>query len=215
MSNKEKENMYKDLNIEDFHCRECFLGEMIELSERLEEGENIDIIANSSLIEYLFVELVKEGFKIGMVDFDGLELDYYGEYLLTIDYDNTVWIEPALRDGEPYNYCAKYVYFYEEDVSQLIIDHTLKNKNSKFPTLFGFEDEYAEEDLEDDSTEIESLTNSETVNILKSKDNKTIEGFHKSWSTNDDIITTYSSYSYYSNDEDNVKSKMKDFGIKY
>lgn len=159
MSNKEKNNIYEDLEIKDFADEDDLLDKIVEISDNLEDGQSIAVIAKSDLIEYLLVELVKEDFGVGIIDFNSFGDDYYNEYILQMYEDKKVSIFPLryICDDEDrfYDISDTYVFLYEKDIKQDLVNNALNNSDS--PTLFGFIDEY-EEDEECDKCEI-------TVNI--------------------------------------------------
>lgn len=145
MINKEKFNIYEDLNIKDFEDEDELLDEIIEKANSLRQGQTVDLVAKSHLTEFLLVELVKNDFNIGLINFDAMEYDYYGEYLLTVDSDKNIWICEAYVGDRPLDISSTYLYFYQEDISnQKIIDNNIGDCYS--PTLFGFGED---ENLED------------------------------------------------------------------
>lgn len=136
------------LQITDFCCEDCLTEDIVEAIFHLRKYESIDVYAKAPLIGELVSRLhgsCVDGNEItlGLINFDGSECDYVGEYVMSISDGYELWIEPAyrLKDGEwkLYDSEAILAYVYEEDCKQDLID---KLEKCDVPTLlFGFEKE--------------------------------------------------------------------------
>ena len=81
-------------------CIDCFMEEVFNIYGYIGEYEAISIYANADVISEIFRELAytyyeDEPFELGIIDFDGGQYDYVREYLLTINDDKTIFIEPV------------------------------------------------------------------------------------------------------------------------
>lgn len=131
-------NIYEDLKIKDFCCEYALLDEIVEKAYNLRRGHTVDVVAKAELINFLFIELVQsEDFGVAFVEFDNTSLNNDEIYVLTIDDDLNIWIEECVRDGKPVTISSTYLYFYEDDVLQCVIDENIDE--AIFPILFGFE----------------------------------------------------------------------------
>lgn len=161
--------------------------------------------------------------KIEMVEWDG----YEKEYLVTLDDEMNVWCEKAFND-------YRNDYFYIEDSCVLVADdcnsRILENieADEVYEVSYDLYDEHEcdgdckhcclgseSEDLDENCKEDEELSTeskSEYHNISKTKDGR-IAGFSTSWTNEKDGETSYSSFSYYGDNEATVKRLAKEFGI--
>lgn len=84
-------------------CIDCFMEEVFNIYGYIGEYEAISIYAHADVISEIFRELSytyyeDEPFKLGIIDFDGGGYEYDKEYILTINDDKTIWIDPAWND---------------------------------------------------------------------------------------------------------------------
>lgn len=87
----------------EFCCPSCLAEELIDALQFTREYEGIDLIAKADVITevlrtLLSVEIDDKVFNVGVIELDGGEYDYAGEYTLTINDDYTIWIEPSWRE---------------------------------------------------------------------------------------------------------------------
>ena len=167
--------------------------------------------------------------KIEMVEWDG----YEKEYLVTLDDEMNVWCEKAFND-------YRNDYFYIEDSCVLVADDCnskiLENIEADEVyevsydlydehecdgdcehCCYGSEPEYSndkkvDEDKLEKDEELSTESKSEYHNISKTKDGR-IAGFSTSWTNEKDGETSYSSFSYYGDNEATVKRLAREFGI--
>ena len=134
----------------EFCCEHHLTEEILTALQFTREYECIDLIADADVITevlriLLNVEIDGEMFTLGMVNIDGGEYDYCGEYTLTINDDKTVWIEPTIRyiDGKETLYDTEaYVTFLYGECDSKILQKLEKDKHNV--VIFDFEDEYDE-----------------------------------------------------------------------
>jgi hypothetical protein len=130
----------------DVCCPMCLSEELIGELLEIDEYEGVSVYANVDIISELLKMLIctevdDEGFELGMIDIDGQSCDYDGEYILTINYDRTIWIEPAFRkiDGEWELFDSEsYVTFVDKNCDEKILARLIKNDENI--VMFDFED---------------------------------------------------------------------------
>jgi len=137
------------LQITDFCCEHCLAIDILDTLDKLREFESLEVYAKAELVEELFkilstTEINGQEIKLGMINFDGVELDYNDVYCLSLSDNYTLWIEPAYRLNEKtsevstFNSEATLAYVYQEDCDQDLLDQLEKNKVATL--LFGFEE---------------------------------------------------------------------------
>ena len=121
---------------------------IFELASQSTEFKNISVIGHYEDIE----PIIKELARYDDVYFISLEIglsgvvDYDEEYILSINNDYEVFVEPAKRNGKYFNYDSEVLYIFSDCSSKLI--HCNLNKNAE-----AYEVDYAdevEEDYEDE-----------------------------------------------------------------
>ena len=157
-------------------------------------------------------------------DWDG----YDKEYLVTLDNELNIWCEKAYRENVGYFLIESECILIADDCNVEIYDHLESDDIWKVSYSFMKKDCPEEEccgecycfdgcasedkEVESETTEI-TESSSEYHNVSRNKDGK-VTGFTKSWTTEKNGITGYSSFSYMGNDESAVRKLAKDFGIK-
>ena len=125
-----------------------FKREVNELDHQSKVFKNISVIGHYEDIE----PIIKELARYDDVYFISLEIglsgviDYDDEYILSINNDYEVFVEPAKRNGKYFNYDSEVLYIFSDCSSKLI--HCNLNKNTEV-----YEVDYAdevEEDYEDE-----------------------------------------------------------------
>lgn len=120
----------------DFCCITSLVEDVLSAFQRIRVYETIDIIANADVITNVLRSLIiaNKEFSFGMVDIDGGGFDYTGEYVLSIDDEYKIWVEPVWREGKLINTGAYLTYLHgdcnyriikkldEEDANVLIFD---------------------------------------------------------------------------------------------
>lgn len=121
---------------------------IFELASQSTEFKNISVIGHYEDIE----PIIKELARYDDVYFISLEIglsgvvDYDEEYILSINNDYEIFVEPAKRNGKYFNYDSEVLYIFSDCSSKLI--HCNLNKNTEV-----YEVDYAdevEEDYEDE-----------------------------------------------------------------
>ena len=117
---------------------------IFELASQSTEFKNISVIGHYEDIE----PIIKELARYDDVYFISLEIglsgvvDYDEEYILSINNDYEVFVEPAKRNGKYFNYDSEVLYIFSDCSSKLI--HCNLNKNTEV-----YEVDYADEVEED------------------------------------------------------------------
>ena len=146
--------------------------------------------------------------NIANIEFDG----YDKEYLVSLDGDMNIWCEKAYR--EKYN-----GYFTICDDCVLVADdcnsEILKHIESEVVYEVGYDLE-DECDCEGNCEHCcEEAENCEIITRVATDDEGKLRGFEKSWETHEDGLHYYSTYSFYSNNEDMLKNMLDNFKVKY
>ena len=193
-----------------FEDYEDFACEVLDTIDSLEDFEDVAIVAKYNHANQIIKELLCVGANIASIELHKEELEeYYDEYIISITKDDNgeskVWCEKFKRE-KGYLTDDSTVMYVMDDCSSKVVPYC------KGKTVY--EVSVGIEELEESDCEMCDLyTNeSESTYISRMKDGK-IAGFSKSWSTSDNGVTCYSSYSHYGSDEDMVKNIARDFGI--
>lgn len=119
---------------------------IFELASQSTEFKNISVIGHYEDIE----PIIKELARYDDVYFISLEIglsgviDYDDEYILSINNEYEVFVEPAKRNDKYFNYDSEVLYIFSDCSSRLI--HCNLNKNAE---VYEVEEDY-EDDLVDD-----------------------------------------------------------------
>lgn len=117
---------------------------IFELASQSTEFKNISVIGHYEDIE----PIIKELARYDDVYFISLEIglsgvvDYDEEYILSINNDYEVFVEPAKRNGKYFNYDSEVLYIFSDCSSKLI--HCNLNKNAEV-----YEEDYEDELVDD------------------------------------------------------------------
>lgn len=188
------------------------------LHDALNFAECVSVVCHYDLVTLLIEELIKSDIQIGQIDLTNEWTGYDREYFVYI-VDGCVFCEPAFRnvkDGGHDCYLemgADIMYVHQDCNSKLL-------KSIDCATIFEFTVEEFDESNEIDDSEECSDDNDDIIthhsdSVTVSRDKFGIPtGFTKSWSRdNGDGVTQYSSYTYYCNNEDMLRSLAKDLNI--
>ena len=166
------------------------------------------------------------------ISLEPIEINGYNrEYVVILDECLNVWCEKAFRDNKGYFSFRFSSVYIADDCDEDVIKHV--ESDDVFEVSYSSDDiEYFDEccgmcdfyggcttEQTEEAASNEELSEelSESIceyhNISKTKDGK-VAGFTKSWSTEKDGISGYSSYSFFGNDENIVKDIAREFGIK-
>lgn len=134
---------------------------------------------------------------------------YNKEYIVSLDNEMNVWVEKAYDEDDK-------CYIWVGDDCVLVADDCnsalLKSIDSKevYEVSYDLDEPYGcDENCKHCSDGHEVITR------VATDDNGKLRGFEKSWSTEEDGIHYHSTYTYYSNNEDMLKTMMNNFDIKY
>lgn len=203
----EKEAIKIDkLNFEDYDELACKIAD--DFDSIKDEDKDVSIIAKYEAARNIISALIRIGYPIRQIhnleesDFGG----YANEYIISlsnIDNISEIWCEPFMREGE---------YIYDDSVVAYVFDDCNSKCLKKMANKIAYSVSVGCEDGCDCENCNLDTNNSESTYISRTEDGK-IAGFSKSWSTLDNGISCYSSYSHYGSDEDMVKNIARDFGI--
>ena len=193
------------------------------LHDALNFSDCVSAVCHYELATTLLSELIQSEVQIGQIDLTNEWTGYDKEYFVYI-VDGCVSCEPAFRsvnDGGHNKYLemAADIMYVHQDCNSKILKYIDCDKIFEFAVeeLDGIDE--AEmccsgcADCEDTDDEI-TTHHSNSVTVSRDKFG-TPTGFTKSWfRDNGDGVSQYSSYSYYCNNEDMLRSLAKDLNIK-
>lgn len=196
----------------------------------LEGRSDVCFIGNHADSSVLIKELLRlEGVYPYQISIEPEEWDGYDkEFLVTLDEELNVWCEKAYREGYGYFTFDTDCAFVADDCDLEVFDHI--ESDEIFEVSYSSDvvnciDECCEEccflDCGDNETKKDvhtestatSKSTSEYHNVSRTKDGR-VTGFTKSWTTEQDGVSEYSSFSYMGSDESAVRRLAEDFGIK-
>lgn len=196
-------NKYEDIRMIDLENIEDIADLYIDCLYNTDK--TVGMIANFELINYVFEQLLDLD-ETSVMNLDFVDCDPDDEFMLKVnDYGHITAV--PLDFYERMSDCDPIFISMEGDVSQCTIDWYVNNDNRVI--LFGLEDEENEES----ETTCLDTSDSESTYVSRGKDGTPL-GFTKSWSTSEDGVTCYSSYSHYSNDLGMLKDIASKFGVK-
>lgn len=184
----------------------------IFIEHATETKDTIGLIADKELVEYAMGCILDEDWiNILRVDLELENDEIPVEYMISIDFDGDLVVQPVVEYNDKYFAAMKHVYIsMDGDVSQTTIDNCL-NRDVDV-VLFGYEDKLDNYDCDKCECSRNDTNTSESTYISRSEDGVP-EGFCKSWVTSGNGVTCYSSYSHYSNDVDVLREIAKEFGV--
>lgn len=106
-------------------CVNQFMDDLFNIYDYIGEYESICIYAHADVISELLRELAHtyyedEPFELGIINFDGGVYDYGKEYLLSINDDKTIWVEPCWHE-DAIIYGEGFVNFVHADCNSKIL----------------------------------------------------------------------------------------------
>lgn len=169
----------------------------------------VSVVCHYDMATALIAELIRSDVPIGQIDICDYSWNAYDkEYIVSI-MDECIYCFPAFNTkNDSYNETYADVTFVHQDC------------NSKFLRYLDCENvyEFSVKELDDidDECDDEGIVTHHSDSVTVSKDkfgNPT--GFTKTWSRDTGCgVTQYSSYTYYCNDEDMLRSMAHDLGVK-
>lgn len=128
-------------------CEHELVEDMIKSMMLTDEFSCVELYANADIITdvlriLLNVDMDGLMFTLGIVNIDGKGIDYDLDYVLSINTDLSVWVEPALRyvDGNLKTIQSEaFLLYVHSQCNYRIIKNIHKNKDKAL--IFSFEDE--------------------------------------------------------------------------
>ena len=188
------------------------------LHDALNFSDCVSAVCHYEIATTLLSELIQSEVSIGQLDISDYEWNGYDkEYVISL-MDGNVYCSPAYgmkKDGYSHNsYLETYadIMYVHQDCNSKILKYIDCDKIFEFAVEEFDESDDCEEECLDNSDDI-TTHHSDSVTVSRDKfGNPT--GFSKSWFRDDgDGISQYSSYSYYCNDEDKLRSLARDLDI--
>lgn len=126
--------IFEDVEVKDFCCLDCFINKVISLKDGISDTYgSVTVVANGDFIEDLFKNLlIKDDFSFAILNFDSVE--YCGEYYLSINTNNEIFIEPAFGENRYLDDDADFCLIHE-DCNYEILDHVYADEK----VIFGIE----------------------------------------------------------------------------
>ena len=188
------------------------------LHDALNFSDCVSAVCHYEIATTLLSELIQSEVSIGQLDISDYEWNGYDkEYVVSL-MDGNVYCSPAYgmkKDGYSHNsYLETYadIMYVHQDCNSKILKYIDCDKIFEFAVEEFDESDDCEEECLDNSDDI-TTHHSDFVTVSRDKfGNPT--GFSKSWFRDDgDGISQYSSYSYYCNDRDRLRSLARDLDI--
>lgn len=186
------------------------------LHDALNFSDCVSAVCHYELATALLSELIQSEVQIGQIDLTNEWTGYDKEYFVYI-VDGCVSCEPAfrsVRDGghDKYLEMGADIMYIHQDCNSKVLKYIDCDKIFEFAVEEFDESDDCEEECLDNSDDI-TTHHSDSVTVSRDKfGNPT--GFSKSWFRDDgDGISQYSSYSYYCNDRDKLRSLARDLDI--
>lgn len=210
------EELVQDIILEDI---EILVDDIVEEFYSLRRYNELDIYVSSyfakKIISRLFHKI--EELWVHADSHDNLLYKDDNEVIITIANDGMLFVEEArinrvLKSAEDSSLSYVYDEFSKKDIDYL-------SESAESILVFGFEEDDLECtcDCEDCSSCSErtdlDINESESTYVSRDKDGTPL-GFSKTWTTVEDGIHCYSSYSHYSNNLDILKEIASDFGVR-
>lgn len=193
------------------------------LHDALNFSDCVSAVCHYDIATALLSELIQSEVQIGQIDLTNEWTGYDKEYFVYI-VDGCVSCEPAFRsvnDGghDKYLEMAADIMYVHQDCNSKILKYIDCDKIFEFAVeeLDGIdEDEMCCSGCADCEDTDDEITTHHSNSVTVSRDKfGTPTGFTKSWfRDNGDGVSQYSSYSYYCNNEDMLRSLAKDLNIK-
>lgn len=193
------------------------------LHDALNFSDCVSAVCHYEIATALLSELIQSEVQIGQIDLTNEWTGYDKEYFVYI-VDGCVSCEPAFRsvnDGGHNKYLemAADIMYVHQDCNSKILKYIDCDKIFEFAVeeLDGIdEDEMCCSGCADCEDTDDEITTHHSNSVTVSRDKfGTPTGFTKSWfRDNGDGVSQYSSYSYYCNNEDMLRSLAKDLNIK-
>lgn len=140
---------------------------------------------------------------------------YKKEYYLSLDRNMNIWCEPAYSDvsGCYLNEETDFL-FIADDCNSIILKHVDCDENKKFEISYDLEGCECGNGCECCCSDTEKDLH-EVITRVATDENGKLKGFEKSWETFEDGLHYQSTYSFFSSNEDMLKSMLESFDIKY
>ena len=193
------------------------------LHDALNFSDCVSAVCHYEIVTALLSELIQSEVQIGQIDLTNEWTGYDKEYFVYI-VDGCVSCEPAFRsvnDGghDKYLEMAADIMYVHQDCNSKVLKYIDCDKIFEFAVeeLDGIdEDEMCCSGCADCEDTDDEITTHHSNSVTVSRDKfGTPTGFTKSWfGDNGDGVSQYSSYSYYCNNEDMLRSLAKDLNIK-
>lgn len=174
---------------------DVFIDDVVDNLEALDEKYPcISIIAKYTEANAIIKELVSVGNDIVSIELHNKEFDDYSdEYIIGLNSEG-IWCEKFKSENG---------YLQDESSIIYIMDNCCSKVIEHCKSDLVYEVYVGEEDNNEESV---------FVNISK-KDDGTPTGFIKSWSTTKDGMTSYSTYSHFTDNVDQLREVAESFGV--
>lgn len=169
----------------------------------------ISVYGKYDVIKTLLEDLIMIGYSIANeIELEDCEVSNYDKEFVLYVTEDGINVEKAYRNNR-YLYGGADISFVHDSCSSNLLKYIQSNKIYEF----GYTEECDNEDEKDCDLECQDDTNtSETTYISRKKDG-TPTGFQKTWFTEENGRSCYSSFSHYSSDVDMLRDIAEDFGI--
>ena len=154
-----------------------------------------------------------DGVDFVRIDLEPVELDGYDkEYYVSINEDMELWCCKAYDyNNECYLFDETDIVLIADDSNSKIIEYVDYNEIIEV----GYEIDEPECNGDCENCNIGNENGHEVITRVATDEDGKLRGFEKSWETKEDGLTYHSTYSFYSNNQEMLKSMLENFKIKY
>ena len=189
-----------------------------------------DAIVDDGLNDVTFVgryddvtEIIKELLMFDDVFPYRLEIEpeglysYDKEYYVSLDSDLNIWCNKAYDfENKCYLYDETRRLFVADDCNSIMLKEIACDEDNIYEVSYDLEEESeCDGNCECCSCNDGNDNNHEVITRVTTDENGKLRGFEKSWETNEDGLHYHSTYSFYSSNEDMLKTMLENFSIKY
>lgn len=188
----------------EFNTTQDFVDSILEQWDDMDDDLFISVFGKFDIIKDIFESMIRNDLHIDIIVDLESDVSYCGEFALSMT-KNGISVEKAWHDENEYH-PAGYYRFDDE-----IIAYIHEDCNSKLLSSIGapLKYEFAIDDVKDND---DIICQSESSTVFKDI-NGTPTGFSKTWDTTGNGISTYTSFTHFNENLEELKQKATEFNV--